>query len=86
MKKRYIVGALGLLATAYLVRLTLKLRQEYVRYNHILSMSDEGNVMEETPELLLQLIEQQAQTVKEFRTLARKVPKDVARYLKIEAM
>ncbi len=86
MKKRYIFGGLALLATAYFVRLSLKLRQEYVRYNHILSMSDEGHVLDETPELLLQVIKQQAQTVKEFRTFARKIPKDVARYLKIEAM
>ena len=86
MKKRYIFGALALLATPYLVRLSLKLRQEYVRYNRILSMSDEGNVMEETPELLLQLVEQQAQTIKEFKNFARSAPKDAARYLKIEAM
>jgi hypothetical protein len=79
-------GALGLLATAYLVRLSLKLRQEYVRYNHILSMSDEGTVAEETPELMLQVVAQQAQTIEEFKKFAMHVPKDVARYLKIEAM
>lgn len=86
MKKRYIFGALAVLATVYFVRLSLKLRQEYVRYNHILSMSDEGTVMEETPELMLQLLAQQAQTAKEFKNLARSAPKDVARYIKIEAM
>lgn len=86
MKKRYIFGALALLATAYLVRLSLKLREEYVRYNHILAMSDEGTVMEEAPELLLQVAVQQAQTIKEFKNLARSAPKDVVRYLKIEAM
>jgi hypothetical protein len=86
VKKRYIFGALALFATAYFVRLSLKLRQEYLRYNHILSMSDEGNVMEETPELLLQVVKQQAQTIKELKNFARSAPKDVARYLKIEAM
>lgn len=86
MKKRYIFGILALGAAAYFVRLSLKLRQEYVRYNHILSLSDEGSVMEEAPELLMQFAKQEAQTIEEFKKFALRVPKDVARYLKIESM
>lgn len=86
MKKRYIFGVLALAAAAYVVRLSLKLREEYVRYNHILSLSDEGTAMEEAPELMLQLAKQQAQTIKEFKNFALHVPKDIARYIKIESM
>ena len=86
MKKRYVFGVLALAAAAYLVRLSLKLRQDYLRYNHILSLSDEGNVMEEAPELMLQLSKQQAQIVEEFKKFALHVPKDIARYIKIESM
>jgi len=86
VKKRYIFGALALTAAVYAVRLSLKLRQEYLRYNHILSLSDEGTVMEEAPELMLQLAVQQAQTIKELKNFARSAPKDAMRYVKIESM
>lgn len=86
MKKRYIFGLLALAAAVYAVRMALKMRDDMERYNHILSMSDEGTLQQEAPELLLQVIEQQAQTIKELRTFARKAPKDAARYVKIETM
>lgn len=86
MKKRYIFGVLALAAVAYAVRMALKMGRDLERYNRILSMSDEGTVQQEAPELLLQLAKQQAQTIKEFQNFARSAPKDALRYLKIESM
>lgn len=86
MKKRYIFGILALAATAYVVRLTVRMLQDVERYNRILAMSDEGTVGQEAPELLLQAARQQAQTIKEFRNFARSAPKDAVRYVKIGSM
>lgn len=86
MKKRYILGALALLAAAYVARLALKTSQDIDRYNRMLSMSDEGTVQQEAPELLRQVVTQQGQTIKEFANFARSAPKDAARYAKIGSM
>ena len=86
MKKRYIFGALAVLGAVYLVRMGLKMMSDVDRYNDMLAMSDEGTLQEETPELLMQAIRQQAQTIEEFKNFARHAPKDAARYMKIESM
>lgn len=86
MTKKIVFGAIAALAAFYTVKMTLKMRHDLKRYNHILSLSDEGTVQEEFPELMLQLAKQETQALKELQTFARKVPKDVKRYMKIEAM
>jgi hypothetical protein len=86
MRKKTFWGGLAILAGLYAVRMGLKLSGELKRYNHILSLSNEGTVQEETPELMLQVMKQQKQTIKEWVTFVQAIPKDVVRYLKIETM
>lgn len=86
MNKRNIWGALAALAALYAVRMTLKMAQEVRRYNHILSMSNEGTVQQEFPELMLQVMKQERQTGKEWMNFMKSAPKDLARYMKIESM
>jgi hypothetical protein len=87
MKKRTIAGTLAATAAAvYLTRLGLKLAGELRRYDIIRTYSNEGPVLVETPEMLMQIMRQERQTVKDFIAFFKAVPKDVARYTKIEAM
>ncbi len=86
MKKRKVLGAIAALAALYAVRMTLKLAGEFRRYNRILSMSNEGTVQQEFPELMLQVMTQERQTAKEWKTFLKSAPKDLARYMKIESM
>jgi len=86
MNKRNLWGAVAALAALYAVKIAMKMAHDLRRYNHILSLSNEGTVFEETPELLLQVKKQQRQTFKEWKNLIKSVPKDVARYMKIESM
>lgn len=86
MKKRSIWGVFGVLAALYLARAALKMAGEIKRYNHILSMSNEGTVFDETPELLVQIMKQERQTVKEWMNFMKSAPGDLARYMKIESM
>jgi hypothetical protein len=43
-------------------------------------------VQDETPELLLQVMKQQKQTLKEWKNFMQSAPKDIMRYIKIETM
>lgn len=86
MNKRNLWGALAALAALYAIRMSLKLAEDYRRYNHILSLSNEGTVQDELPELLVQLYKREKQTLKEWANFAMSFPKDAARYLKIESM
>lgn len=87
MRKRSILGALAATAGAiYLTRFALKMAEEIRRYDHIRSLSNEGPVMEETPELLKQILLGQRDAVKEWMQFFKSAPKDAARYTKIETI
>jgi hypothetical protein len=86
MKKRNLWGALAALGALYAVKMAMKMTHDVRRYNHILSMSNEGTVAEEAPELMLQVMKHQRQTLKEWINFMKSAPKDLARYLKIESM
>lgn len=87
MKKRNVVGmmaAAGLILWG--VRFSMTMAKELRRYDHLRSLSNEGPVMEETPEMTLQVLRQQRLTAREWMQFFQKFPKDVARYMKIESM
>ena len=86
MRKRNLWGAVAALAALYAIRMTMKMMEDVRRYNHILSMSNEGTVQEELPELLRQIMTRERQTLKEWLTFLKSAPKDFARYMKIESM
>lgn len=87
MKKRNIFGTLVALGVAtYLFKFTAKMMQEIDRYNHIRSLSDEGPVMEETPDMLLQIATQERHFVMGWFAFLKALPHDIARYTKIESM
>ena len=86
MRKRMVWGPIAAIAALYLTRLGFKLAGEWRRYDKILAMSNEGTVAQEFPELMVQIVTQQKQTLKEWKNFLRSAPKDLARYLKIETM
>jgi hypothetical protein len=86
MNKRNRWGAVAALAALYAIRAAMKMAHDYRRYNHILSLSNEGTVQEELPELMRQIMKQERQTVKEWMNFMRSAPRDLARYIKIESM
>jgi hypothetical protein len=86
MNKRAFWGGVAVLVGLYVLRMSLKMAEDMRRYNHILSLSNEGRVQDETPELLLQVMKQQKQTLKEWKNFMQSAPKDIMRYIKIETM
>lgn len=86
MRKRNLWGAVAALAALYAIRMTIKMVEDVRRYNHILSMSNEGTVQEEFPELMRQVMTRERQTLKEWMNFMKSAPKDIARYVKIESM
>jgi hypothetical protein len=87
MKKRTVAGTIVTAAIAiWATRFMLKIAEELRRYDHIRSLSNEGPVMEETPDIALQVMREQQQTVKEWMQFLMRFPKDAARYIKIESM
>jgi hypothetical protein len=87
MKKRSIAGALAAAGIAlWATKFALTMARELRRYDHIRSLSNEGPVMEETPEITMQVLRQQRQTLKEWMLFFQRFPKDAARYAKIESM
>ena len=86
MRKRNLWGAVAALAALYAIRMTMKMMEDLRRYNHILSMSNEGTVREEMPELMRQVMKSEKQTLKEWMNFMKSAPKDIARYMKIESM
>lgn len=86
MRKRNLWGAVAALAALYAIRMTIKMVEDVRRYNHILSMSNEGTVQEEFPELMRQVMTRERQTLKEWMNFMKSAPKDIARYIKIESM
>lgn len=86
MRKRNLWGAVAALAALYAIRMTIKMVEDVRRYNHILSMSNEGTVQEEFPELMRQVVTRERQTLKEWMNFMKSAPKDIARYIKIESM
>jgi hypothetical protein len=87
MKKRNIAGMLaaaGLMLWA--ARFSMTMAKELRRYDHLRSLSNEGPVMEETPEMALQVLRSQRLTAREWMQFFQRFPKDVARYMKIESM
>ena len=86
MKKRTVLGPLAAIAALYLIRFGFKMAGEWRRYDKILAMSNEGTVAQEIPEFMVQIVTQQKQTLKEWKSFLRSAPKDLVRYLKIETM
>jgi hypothetical protein len=86
MKKRAIARTLAIAAALYMAKLALTMAGELRRYNHIRSLSNEGPVMEETPEVMMQVMRQQRQALKDWIAFFKALPKDIARYAKIELM
>jgi hypothetical protein len=86
MRKRNVLTALAVLAALYAARMALKMAEDVRRYNHILSLSNEGTVQQEFPELMVQVMKSERQTVKEWMNFLMSAPKDLARYLKIESL
>ena len=87
MRKRTVAGTLvaagfALWATRFLLTTAAELR----RYDHIRSLSNEGPIGEETPEIAMQIMREQQQTLKEWVQFLMRFPKDAARYMKIESM
>ncbi len=86
MRKRNLWGVLAALAVFYAARMALKMAGDVRRYNHILSLSNEGTVQQELPELMLQVMKRERQTVKEWMNFIKSAPRDLARYMKIESL
>lgn len=86
MKKRNVLRLAAVIAALYAAKTAIRYSQEVRRYNHILSLSNEGTVSEELPELMLQVLRREKQTLKEWMRFMTSFPKDLARYLKIESM
>jgi hypothetical protein len=87
MRKRVIAGGIAAAAlTLWAARFWLKTAQELRRYDHIRSLSNEGPFTEEAPDVVMQALQRQGETVKEWLSFLQSAPKDAARYLKIEAM
>ncbi len=87
MRKRAIAGTIAAAGLAlWAAKFALTMAAELRRYNHIRSLSNEGPVMEETPELTMQIVRGQQVTLKEWLAFFKSLPKDAARYLKIETM
>ncbi|HZZ65613.1 MAG TPA: hypothetical protein VFE17_08955 [Candidatus Baltobacteraceae bacterium] len=86
MRKRMVWGPVAAIAALYLMRFGFKLAGEWRRYDKMLAMSNEGTVAQEFPELMVQIVTQQKQTLKEWKSFLRTAPKDLMRYLKIETM
>jgi hypothetical protein len=86
VNKKNIWGAIAALGALYLLRMGFKMASELKRYNAILAMSNEGTVSEEMPEVMLQVMKQERQTLREWGNFMQSAPKDLMRYLKIESM
>lgn len=87
MRKRTLVGtSAAALLGIYFMRLGMKLSGELRRYDRIRSMSNEGPTLEETPDLMMQTMVRERETLKDIVAFFKALPKDIARYLKIESM
>jgi hypothetical protein len=87
MRKRVIAGAVATAGLAlWAAKFWMTMAKELRRYDHLRSLSNEGPVMEETPELTLQVMRQQRLTLREWKMFFERLPKDLARYAKIEMM
>ena len=86
MRKRAIARTLAIAAALYAAKFVLTMAAELRRYDHLRSLSNEGPVMQETPEIAMQVMRGQRLTVKEWMMFFKSLPKDVARYAKIEFM
>jgi hypothetical protein len=87
MKKRYIAGAVaGGIIALWTAKMSMKMAHDLRRYNHIRSLSDEGPIQEETPDMLLQLATQERHWLIAMRDFFKAIPHDVARDAKIFSM
>ncbi len=87
MKKRHVLGTLAGAAAAFaFARMGMKMSRDLKRYDHLRSLSNEGPVMQETPEMLAQVLTYERHFVKNIIAFVQAVPKDIARYMKIESM
>ncbi len=87
MKKRTVLGALAGAATAMMfARMSMKMTRDLRRYDHLRSLSNEGPVMQETPEMMMQVLTYERHFLKNLKSFFQALPKDIARYMKIESM
>ncbi|MFN2449015.1 MAG: hypothetical protein ABR508_04370 [Candidatus Baltobacteraceae bacterium] len=86
MDKKVVLRTLAVAGLVLIARFALKTAGELARYDRIRAMSNEGPVLEETPDMLLQIAVQERQTFKEWGAFFKSLPRDIARYVKIESM
>jgi hypothetical protein len=87
MRKRVIAGIVaGAGLALWAARFSLTMSKELRRYDHLRSLSNEGPIMEDAPELTLEVMRGQRQTLKEWMLFFQRFPKDAARYAKMEMM
>jgi hypothetical protein len=87
MKKRYIAGAVAGAAVAlWATQMWMKMARDLRRYNHIRSLSDEGPIQEEAPDMLLQLMTQERHALIAWGEFLKALPHDIARETKIFSM
>ena len=86
MNKKTLWRTMLALGALYALRMGVKMAGEVNRYNKILAMSNEGTVSDEIPELTLQILKSERQTVREWMNFMMSAPKDLMRYIKIESM
>lgn len=87
MKKRHWAGTLAVAAvTYYLAKMGFKMARDLERYDRLRAMSNEGPVLEETPDMLMQVMVQERHMLKNWAEFFKAIPKDVARDAKIFTM
>lgn len=87
MKKRAYAGiAAGAAAAFVITRMSFKMAKDLRRYNHLRSLSDEGPVQDEFPDMMLQLMTQERHLALALRDFFKALPHDVARDAKIFSM
>lgn len=87
MKKRYVAGAVAGAALAlWTAKMSMKMARDLRRYNHLRSLSDEGPVQEEMPDMMLQLLTQERHFLMALKSFFQSVPHDIQRDAKIFSM
>ena len=84
--KSVIKSAVMLAAAAYLARLAVLLAADWVRYDRMRAMSDEGPFSKELPRLTAEALLEERFMVKDYADFFRSAPSELFRYLKTESM
>lgn len=86
MRKRKVLGALAALGAIYTLRAALKMASDTRRYNHMRSLSNEGTFQDDFRDLMMQVMDSERQTGREWVNFMKSAPKDLARYIRIGSM